>query len=274
MPAALESIAPETLAGIDWLLFDIDDTVTLDGILPTEAAAALHKAKAAGLVCVAVTGRSMAWGEMFLRLFDLDAVIAETGAVAMVKRTTEDGTPGGIAVLHHEPDAGVRAQNAARRQALADEVMASVPTARLALDNVGRAYDTAFDLVEDGPVLSEEAIAAILAIVERHGITWARSSVHVNTWIGDFNKRTMAERLFKTHFLTALETVKHRVAYAGDSTNDGPMFAAVDVSVGVANIAPFLPRLDEAGMAPAYITAQKGGYGFAVLVDALVAARG
>ena len=45
------------------------------------------------------------------------------------------------------------------------EVLQKVPTARLALDNIGREYETAFDLIEDGPALSPEDAAAIREIL-------------------------------------------------------------------------------------------------------------
>lgn len=129
-PAAVRSRAR-------FLLFDVDDTVTWQGALPEVAARALYRAQGAGLRLVAVTGRSASWAELLLRLFPLEAAIAETGALCLVK--TRGATGGGrVEVLHSEPDASRRRANDEQRRRAADRVLAEVPAARLALDNMGR----------------------------------------------------------------------------------------------------------------------------------------
>ena len=52
---------------------------------------------------------------------------------------------------------------------------------------------------------------------------------------------------------------KTQWAYFGDSANDEPMFEAFPYSVGVANVAPFLPRMSAH---PRWITPSEGGVGF------------
>ena len=59
--------------------------------------------------------------------------------------------------------------------------------------------------------------------------------------------------------------------YVGDSTNDQLMFERIPLSIAVANIARFLPRLE---VLPAYITRAERGAGFAEVANALLAARG
>jgi len=56
----------------------------------------------------------------------------------------------------------------------------------------------------------------------------------------------------------------------GDSTNDQAMFQAMPLTVGVANIARFLPQLQAF---PGYVTRAERGDGFAELASALLAAR-
>ena len=46
-----------SLAGIRFVLFDIDDTITEDGLLLSESFDALWELRAAGLVAIPVTGR-------------------------------------------------------------------------------------------------------------------------------------------------------------------------------------------------------------------------
>jgi HAD superfamily hydrolase (TIGR01484 family) len=267
-PAPLTELTDDRLRAVRWLLFDVDDTVTWQGKLPEVAAGALYRAAEAGLSLVAVTGRSASWAELILRLFPLDAAIAETGAMCLYKADGER-----VRTLHAEPDEAKRRDNDARRLRAADRVRAEVASARLALDNMGRVYDTAFDLVEDGPAIGEEDAARMRAILAEEGLTVAQSSVHINAWIGVFDKATMVRRYFTEVRGTSLDDEPDRALYAGDSKNDAAMFAAVPLSVGVANIRPHLDWLQERGQAPAYITARKGGFGFSELVDALLRAR-
>jgi HAD superfamily hydrolase (TIGR01484 family) len=250
------------------LFFDVDDTLTWRGELPHAACAALYDARAAGLSLVAVTGRSFAWAELLVRMFPFDAAIAETGALCLVK------LPGGRVVVDHaEPDPAARARNDDVKRRAAARVLAEVEGARLALDNPGRVYDVAFDLVEDGPPVSDEDARRIRAILESEGLTTARSSVHVNAWIGRFDKASMVDRYLRERCGTSLAAASSTLCYVGDSTNDGPLFAAAGLPVGVANVAPHLPALTTTGQAPRYVVDQPGGHGFAQVVELLLAAR-
>ena len=58
--------------------------------------------------------------------------------------------------------------------------------------------------------------------------------------------------------------------YVGDSTNDQLMFEAFANSVGVANIARFVPKLAHL---PRYVTQGERGAGFAEVVAAILAGR-
>jgi 3-deoxy-D-manno-octulosonate 8-phosphate phosphatase KdsC-like HAD superfamily phosphatase len=64
------------------------------------------------------------------------------------------------------------------------------------------------------------------------------------------------------------EVIEH-VAYVGDSPNDAPLFARVPLSVGVANVAPFLSRMEAS---PRYVTRAAAGAGFVEFAEAVLAA--
>lgn len=268
LPPLFASLADASRHAVTHLFFDIDDTVTHEGALPEPAARSLYRAAAQGLHLVAVTGRSAAWAELLLRLFPLRAAVAETGALCLVK-----GGGGRVEVLHSEPSAEVRRANELRRRAAADRVLGEVPSARLALDNVGRLYDTAFDLREDGPTLEEDTTAQIRRILRGEGLEVAQSSVHINAWFGRFDKATMVERYLRERCATSLVELGEQLVYAGDSKNDGPMFAAAGLSVGVANVKPHLSWLAARGQAPRYLVSAPGGHGFAELVALLTDER-
>jgi hypothetical protein len=262
----LHTLPASDRARVTRLYFDVDDTLTWRGELPEEAVRALYRAHRAGLQLVAVTGRSFAWAELLVRFFPLAAAVAETGAVALLK----DGAR--LHVLHHEPDATVRAEHTRRRHEAAARVLHEVPGARLALDNGGRIYDVAFDLVEEGPRVSDDDATRIRALLASEGLTVAQSSVHINAWFGSFDKARMVDRLLRTQD-TTLDDVTDTLCYVGDSKNDGAMFARTHVSVGVANVAPHLPALHALGQAPRFVVDGQGGHGFAQIVELLVSAR-
>jgi hydroxymethylpyrimidine pyrophosphatase-like HAD family hydrolase len=272
LPPAFSSVHASARAACTRLFFDIDDTLTWQGRLPEVAVAALYRAKAAGLMLCAVTGRSFAWGELMVRLFPFDAVVAETGANALF---FTDG--GRLTVLHHEDDPVARAALKKQRDVAAAAALAAIPTARLATDNVGRLADTAFDLVEEGEPVPEGDVVALRELLHGHGLVTARSSVHVNAFAfgerGPFDKATMVDRLLRAREGTTLDEAAATLCYVGDSTNDGPLFARAALSVGVANVASHVPALRAAGRAPRSIVSAPGGHGFAQVVDALLEAR-
>src|SRR5690606_13372717 len=119
--------------------------------------------------------------------------------------------------------------------------------------------DSAFDLLEDGPRVNDDDPARVRALLEEEGLTVAQSSVHINAWLGDFDKATMSERLCAHHGVP----LDDGAVYVGDSVNDATMFARVPLSVGVANLR---------GATPRYLTRGAGGHGFAEVVAAVLAA--
>lgn len=268
-PLPLFGACPVDLrAAASHLFFDVDDTLTCAGQVPERTMMALYRAHKAGIHLVAVTGRSAAWAEMLLRLFPLRAAVAETGALCLYK-----AADGQVREIHSEPDADTRAEHDLARARAAARVLREVRGARLALDNRGRAYDTAFDLVEDGPALEEIQAQAIRQILTEEGLKVAQSSVHINAWFGHFDKATMVQRYLQDRADTSLESLGQRLVYVGDSKNDGAMFARAGISVGVANVVPHLAWLQERGQAPDYMTSSAGGLGFAELVGDLLAPR-
>lgn len=270
-PLSFGDSDPDLRAAARVLAFDVDDTLTWHGQLPEAAARALYAAHGAGMTLIAVTGRSYSWAEMLMRLFPLAAAVAETGAVALVRG------PAFLEVLHHEPDEAVRQAGVQRRDAAAARALAEVPSARLAIDNPGRLYDVAFDLVESGLPVPPADAARIRALLEEGGLATAQSSVHINAWAlgphGPFDKATMLDRVLRQVLGGSLDELAATLCYVGDSTNDGAMFARAHLSVGVANVAPHLDALGARGQTPRFLVEGQGGHGFAQVVDALLAPR-
>ena len=98
-----------------------------------------------------------------------------------------------------------------------------------------------------------------------------RSSVHVNAWIGPFDKASMVRRFLRSVFRARLAPDDRRWLYLGDSVNDAPLFAAFPLSVGVANVRTVLGLLPHR---PRFVTRAPEGAGFEELARAVLRARG
>lgn len=235
--------------------------MTWHGRLVPEAFAALARAQAAGLAVIPVTGRPAGWVDHLARMWPVSGVVGENGGLWFWMQ-------GGKLHRGFLQPADERAANRARLDAAARDILAEVPGAALASDQPYRELDLAIDFCEDVPPLPRASVDAIVAAFERRGATCKVSSIHVNGWFGTFDKHQGFLRLADA---LGVDPAPARWAYVGDSANDGPMFAAFPLSVGVANVDPFLDRLE---VWPRFRTDAPGGHGFAQLVDRLLTLRG
>jgi HAD superfamily hydrolase (TIGR01484 family) len=257
----LAELPAERLRAVRGLLTDIDDTLTRDGDIEPEARAALHALAEEGIPVIAITGRPAGWSEPFALAWPVAAIVAENGGV-MLRRAPDDSLRRDFAT-----DAATRDLHTRRLQACAAAVLAEVPAARLATDSAGRLTDIAIDHSEFSH-LDEAQIAQVVAVMQRHGLTATVSSIHVNGWLGEHSKWTAARWAVEQVLGVAFEPSEW--VFVGDSTNDKLMFERVPLSVGVANIARFLPQLT---VFPRYLAGAERGVGFAEVAAALLAAR-
>lgn len=258
----LQEIPSGRLAAVRGVLTDIDDTLTRDGAIEPAALQALQALADAGLPVIAVTGRPAGWSEPFAQSWPVAAIVAENGAV-MLRRDPA----GGDLRRDFVADAARRADDWSRLQACAQDVLARVPGARLAQDSAGRLTDIAIDHSEFTQ-LPPEAIAQVVAVMREHGLTATVSSIHVNGWIGQHDKLSGARWAVEVALGRPFDPTEW--VYVGDSTNDQVMFAALPLTVGVANIARFVPMLSAW---PGFVTLAERGEGFAELARAIQAAR-
>ena len=259
------------------LLTDIDDTLTTDGAITPDALQALADLKAAGLSVVAITGRPVGWSEPFAAQWPVDAIVAENGAVAL-RRAAEDLNEIGLQRLsnkrwqlsksYQQPPA-VRQHNYAHMQQVLAQIESEVPGARRATDSAGRETDIAIDHSEFTH-LPQEAIDHAVRLMRAAGMNATVSSIHINGWFGDHNKLEGARWIVRELFGRNLDAEINRWVYVGDSTNDQVMFEHFPHSVGVANIARFVPQLTHR---PRFVTQGERGAGFAEVARAVLAAR-
>lgn len=250
-------------AGVRGVLTDIDDTLTTEGAITPEALAALHRLRAAGLPVFAITGRPAGWSEAFALAWPVNAIVAENGAVAL-----SHGPAGELRRAYLQEEA-TRRTNFQRLQSVAQHILQTLPKARLATDSPGRETDIAIDHSEFAH-LSEADIAQVVALMRAGGLNATVSSIHINGWIGGHDKLEGARWIVREHLGRSLDDELDAWVYVGDSTNDARMFGHFPHSVGVANVARFVPSLSHP---PRYITPGDRGAGFAEVADAVLAAR-
>ncbi len=253
------------LAAVRLVLTDIDDTLTLHGRLPAAAYEALSDLRAAGCHIVPITGRPAGWCDLIARQWPVDGVVGENGAFAF----RYDATARRMIRIYAQ-SADERSRNGVKLRATADEVLKDFPGAAFAADQAYREIDVAIDFCEDVPPLPLAAAQAIAARFQRAGAQAKVSSIHVNAWFGSHDKLTMTRRFLAEALDIRLESARGIIAFCGDSPNDAPMFAAVPLGIGVANVKAFTGMMEAL---PAYVTQAEGGEGFAEFARAVLAAK-
>ncbi len=250
---------------VGFVLTDIDDTLTLHGRLPAVAYAAMERLALAGFKVIPITGRPAGWCDHIARMWPVDGVVGENGALW----------------FRHDPerrrlvrrflvDEATRRANRVRLESLAAKILAEVPGCALASDQLYREADLAIDFCEDVAPLPDAEVARIVRLFEEAGCTAKVSSIHVNGWFGQYDKLTMTRLLMREVFGVELDAALYRFVFIGDSPNDQPMFAHFPNSVGVANLARFLSSLETP---PRWLTDEEGGHGFAQVAELLLATR-
>jgi hydroxymethylpyrimidine pyrophosphatase-like HAD family hydrolase len=95
----LAAMPEDVRRNIRGVLTDIDDTLSTHGNLTPDAYLALGRLKAAGKLVIPITGRPAGWCDQIARMWPVDAVVGENGALYMrhdtasrrlVKRYTVD----------------------------------------------------------------------------------------------------------------------------------------------------------------------------------------
>jgi HAD superfamily hydrolase (TIGR01484 family) len=248
------------------VLTDIDDTLTTDGRLPADAYAALERLEAAGLLVIAITGRPAGWCDMIARFWPVAGVVGENGAFYFRHDRREKRM-----IRRFHADEAERRANRQALDRLAARILAEVPGAAVASDQLYREADLAIDFCEDVPPLDQAAVGRIVALFEEAGAVAKVSSIHVNGWFGHYDKLTMTRRLLAEVFGIDLDRREADFVYCGDSPNDAPMFAFFRHACGVANVADFAHAIHAL---PAFVAPSRGGAGFVEIANMVIAARG
>ncbi|PHR62027.1 MAG: HAD family hydrolase [Robiginitomaculum sp.] len=240
------------MANLSFLVSDIDDTLTLGGVLPAAVYTALETMRAIGIKVILITGRPAGWCDMIARFWPIDAVVGENGSFyfkpenGQIKRVWID-------------QAETRTANLAKLQIMAEQIVGEFPGTALAEDNPWRATDVAVDFAEDVKALPLTVAEQIRSRFEQMGATAKVSSIHVNAWIGSYDKLSMFERLLAAEYKLSVDDILTKTIYTGDSPNDAPMFRRFFLSVGMKSVRQYdMPKSD----LPGFVTDGDGADGF------------
>lgn len=247
---------------IEWVLTDVDDTLTCEGHLPPETLIALKSLQDAGIKVVAVTGACAGWCDHIAQLWPVNAVLGENGAFIMEKKE------GYLTIESSRPLDAIRQQQSDLKTQV-ENILKDYPDLNLTLDQSYRLCEVAIDIGQNRPRVADRIIDEIVAKIHQLGAHATASSIHINAWYGEHSKRVTSLGYLETHGLSQNDILE-KACYVGDSMNDQQMFEHMPLSVGVANIKKYWEKLEHK---PSVVMSKPGGYGFAEFVELLLAVR-
>lgn len=243
------------------LFSDIDGTLTTQGRIEGATYLALEKLGEAGIPVVLVTGRPAGWGQAFMTVAPVAAVVTENGGLTFVREGRR------LKKLYGVPPATLPEWKR-RMNELAVDVQGKVPGARLSADSKYREVDLAIDWNEES-TLSRDQAEEVVVMCRKRGFAATRSSVHVNFGPPHFDKLSACISVIRS-VLGADGNDLDPYVFVGDALNDAPMFGGFPKSVGVANVRAWWDELD---FKPRYLTERAEGAGFRELSDHVLALR-
>lgn len=264
-----EAALPRNLFG---LLSDVDGTLTQGGQLLASTYQALWSLHQSGLKIIPVTGRSAAWGHMLLHHWPVDAVVAESGGVALWREQA-----GGQIVLAHE--AGLQRFGIVTRcfgdhegrKPLIAQLEALLPRyapLSWASDQGQRIVDVAIDWNEQQR--GNRAIVARLSDALRAlGFQARTSNVHLNAWAGSFDKASSSFALIEQVFGQRRDEAQAGWFFVGDAPNDESMFASFPHHLAVEGPEHFEGQVQHM---PQRFSTSKAAAGFEALAQSILRA--
>src|SRR5262245_43309465 len=240
------------------LFSDVDGTMTTGERIEASTYAAIEQLVASGTPVIMVTGRPAGWGQAFIKVMPVTAVVTENGGVTFVREGRK------LHKLYGVPQASLPEWRRRMNDA-AVEVMQKVPGARLSSDSKYREVDLAIDWNEEASLTRDDAETCV-ALIQKAGFAAVRSSVHVNFGPPHFDKLSACLQLVR-HVLAGDPEDLSPYVFVGDALNDAPMFRGFPSSVGVANIKAWW---DELAHKPAFVTELPEGAGLRELIAHLL----
>jgi HAD superfamily hydrolase (TIGR01484 family) len=265
MIPSIQTLRAETARSLSGVFFDIDDTFTTRGRIRAIAYQSLWGLKESGLWVVPITGRPAGWCDHIARMWPVDGIVGENGALYFWFDEGERK----LKKRFLDPEE-VRAENRQRLVRIKEEILNSVSGSAIASDQLYRETDLAIDYCEDVAPLDRKAVDRICGIFKKHGAMCKVSSIHVNGWFGDYDKLRMTKTFVQERWGLNPDTNRERFLFCGDSPNDEPMFQYFPNTAGVKNVLNFADRME---FLPSFVATREGGEGFAEIVETILQRR-
>ena len=229
---------------INYIISDVDDTITKSGKLLPHALDALYKLKASGRTIILLTGGSAGWSDAYIRQWPVDAVICESGAVFL--GYSKGGEITSIINPEIEQDKVLKL----RRKLM--EYTSAYP---FSSDQFARVFDVAYDKKK----MTEAEKTALRNILTLFGASFSESSIHINAWFGNYDKKSSLKYFLPNVLSISEKEYLEEGIYLGDSLNDEPLFGYFPLSVGMHSVEDMRSSFKEL---PTYISQYGGGDGF------------
>jgi len=229
------------LKDIDIIATDVDDTLTINGLLTSEVISALEKLKHAGKKIILVTGRSGGACTTLSQYLPVEMVIAENGGVIIKNHD--------IKAIHLPHD------HSERLHKCFENIIKTFPYIKPAQDNPFRLTDLSID----NRSIHEHELTMIKDIAQSFGLTIVVSSVQTHILSNECSKGNTLKSV----------TDGKKLVTIGDSANDESMFnpQLFPLSVGVVNISRYL---DKMYYKPRWIMSKAEGHGFIEFANILL----
>ena len=263
---ASEEAIPSRLYGV---LTDVDGTLTLHGQLRASTYEALWSLHHIGLTIIPVTGRSAAWGHMMLHQWPIDAVIAESGGLAMrrVNKSGELVTADQLDRQAFQLEIQYFGDISARKDLvrLAEQWIPQYPPLCWASDQGQRLVDVAIDWNEQVKA-PRDVVTRFIEQCQKQGYRARASNVHINAWAGEFDKASSSLNLLKKLFDHDRHRAQSSWFFLGDAPNDESMFASFPHHVAVQGPEHFQGRVEQM---PKRFSSAKASAGFEAWAQAI-----
>lgn len=253
----INEITRDEALKIKFILTDIDGTLTTDGRISANTYSMLWKLRENGYKVIPVSGRTAGWAAAAITDWPVDAIIIESGSIAYYlengsrKEFVHPSVPKDRYSVHEK---------------IREAGLAANPKIKVSIDQYSRFNDFAFNYAEDEEdKLSFEEASEVLEAVRALGAKGNISSIHVNTWFGDYDKLPSSLLFLKERY--GIDDPKECVIYFGDAANDEEMFGFFPTSCGVANMMKYA---DHMKYLPSYIASFDGGEGFCEACEILL----
>lgn len=203
---------PDVGRSIQFVLTDIDDTLTFRGRLSARTYEALERLHEAGVKVVPVSAAPAGWCDQMARMWPVDGIIGENGGLFFGFDHTA-----GVMRRRFWLDDDARCEAMQHLTEAARKIVVEVPGAEIATDQCYRETTLAMSF---GSAEKHAHSAGIIADLLRGvGARATINSLWVIGWFGRFDKFSMTRRIMAEVFGMDISAVRDHVVYVGDSLN-------------------------------------------------------